>query len=187
MPYRATQKDFVRWLNQWVWVSGDQKAVRKDWIPFFADQLTMWMEQKGYKMDGIWKKGHMAVAKWLYAIQVQVIANKEQYGALMYPEVKHRAWPEDRDLFDCEVSGPELEKFLDHWQLVEDLDVNTPSGLRVRCELQQLLWTYLALESCRQGNRVARIVDAMGETSDDNSSVEEQKTDGWFGSRSWGY
>ena len=187
MPYKATNRDFVSWLHQWVWVSGDEKARRKDWIPWFADSLTVWMEKKGYKMDGIWKKGHMAVARWLYAIQVQEVANKQYFGSLRYPEVKHRAWPEDRDYFECEVSVPSIETFLEGWQLVEDLDVNTPSGLRVRAELQQLLWTYLALESCRQGNRVARIVDAMGETSDDNSSVEDANMDGLFGSRSWGY
>lgn len=187
MPYRPTNRDFVRWLHQSVWVSGDQKALRKDWIPWFADSLTRWMEEKGYKMDGYWKKGHMAVARWLYAIQVQVIANKEQYGPLRYPEVKHRAWPEDRDAFELEVSDPELEKFLGEWQLVEDLDIHTPSGQRVLCELRQLLWTYIELESCRQGKRVARVVDAMGESEEDASSVDEARMEGLFGSRSWGY
>ena len=185
--YRPTQRDFVRWLHQPVWVSPEQKELRKNWIPCFADALTTWMEQKGYRMNGIWKKGHLAVAKWLYAIQVQVVANKQQYGPIVYPEIYHRGWPEDKDAFEVEVSGPSLEAFLVGWQDVEDLDPTFPSGQRVLCELQQLLWTYIELESCRQGQRVARIVDAMGESEEDVSSGEDMKTDGWFGSRSWGY
>lgn len=169
MPvYRRSTNDFQRWLNARIWMSGGEREIRKNYMPSFASSVRQWMEQRGYKMDSRW--GPMTVAKWLYAIQVAVVARKESiFSPLSYPELLHRNWPEDQDNFDIEVSFEDREVYLDRWDSCEDFDRTTASGQKIRLEFEEFLWTYVDLENCRQGRKIASVVDGSDTEEDDDS------------------
>jgi hypothetical protein len=169
--YTPSKYDYVRWLTAKVWVTGNEKACRKDWIPSFTESVKVWMKSRGYTMNGQFTP--KAVAKWLYAIQVQEVARKKYLGPIYYPEITHRDWEEDWDTFDMEVSQENCEIFLEGWRNNSDLESDTPSGERVRVELQTLLYTYVDLESSKHGKRIA----ALLADSDSEDSDYENETD----------
>jgi len=166
--YRRSTYDFQRWLNARIWMSGGEKEIRKNYMPSFANSVKQWMEMKGYKMDSRW--GPMAVAKWLYAIQIAVVARKESvFSQLGYPELLHRNWPEDQDNFDMEVSFEDREEYLERWDACEDFDKTTQSGQKIRLEFEELLWTYVDLENSRQGRKIAYIMEGSDEEDEEDS------------------
>jgi hypothetical protein len=155
-PYCASKNDFACWLNQYVWVDGDEKAMRRDYIVDVAEDLTEWMAKKGYVMDHRWKRGHMAVARWLYALSVREIAQKAHNAPVTYPEVLHRSWEEDFHHYYSIINSAAIEEFFSRWEFVEDFDKDMPLGLRIRQEFQQFLYVYLNLDSSKQGKIVER-------------------------------
>lgn len=175
--YRVSENDFQDWLDQYVWMNGVERWPRRDYIPIFAEELTVLCKRKGYVLDGRWKKGHKVVAKWLYALHVQVIARRNQYGSVQYPKIKHRDWPEDKDIFEINIDQEAVEKFLDKWREHEDFDLETHIGLRVAAELPILLWNYVDLESSLQGKRMAKILETDSESDEDTIGHGDHWTD----------
>jgi hypothetical protein len=170
--YNRSEADFQRWLNSEIWINGCKKGCRREYIPDLAKSIEIWMGQRGYIMDSRW--GPLAVSKWLYAIQIAVVARKQSIHTLLgYPDVLHRNWPEDQDNFDMNVGFDEREEFLDGWDACEDFDKTMPSGQKIRLEFEELLWTYVNLEQSRQGRKVAALVeDSDNEEDDDNDIVD---------------
>ncbi len=166
-PYTASGRDFQAWLDCKVWVSGNEKATRREYIPVFADALTSWMRSMGYTMDGRWAKGHRVVAQWLYAIQIMEIARCDYDAPLTYPQLLHRDWPEDRDVFNMYVNYASVNDFLDSWKNIEDLDYEFRWGRRVYEELEKLLYHHIDLDASRQGIKLANIL--IGSDSDSES------------------
>lgn len=170
--YNRSESDFQRWLNSEIWVNGCKRGIRKEYIPELSTSIEKWMGQKGYEMDSRW--GPLVVSKWLYAIQIAVVARKQSiHTALGYPTLLHRNWPEDQDNFDILVGFDEREEFLDGWDSNEDFDKTMPSGKKIRLEFEELLWTYVSLEKSRQGRKVASwMEDSDNEGEDDNDIVD---------------
>lgn len=169
--YRYSQRDYVDWLHQKIWLTGNTKGYRKEYIPSFYNSLTDFMKKKGYMMDGRWGRGPAIVARWLYAIHVHEVARKESGQALGYPEIHHRDWPEDRDVFDFEIDLETLGEFMESWKNVEDMDLETCQGFRVQVELSTFLYTYADIENSRQGRRLASKLESS-DTEDSGHSEE---------------
>ena len=167
--YTPSVNDYNRWLNAKVWVTGISKACRKEYIPSFTQSIKAWMKGRGYTMSGSFTG--KAVAKWLYAIQIQEVARKNKFGPIYYPEPYHRNWEEDWDTFDMEVSQEACEDFLEHYRNFEDFQFDMPSGDRVKVELQKFLYTYLDLESSKHGMKIARL---LGESDNEDSDGENE-------------
>ncbi len=165
--YRASKQDFQDWLDHHVWVNGIQRCPRREYIPTFAEELTAWCKRKGYVMDGRWRKGHMAVAKWLYALHVQVVARRNLHGAIGYPTIEHRDWPEDKDMFEMHIDQEAVEEFLDRWREHEDFDLETHVGRRTAAELPNLLWHYVELNMSVHGRKMAKILETDSESEED--------------------
>ena len=175
--YKASANDFQDWLDQHVWVNGVERWARRVYIPVFAEELTAWCKRKGYVMDGRWRKGHKAVAKWLYALHVQVVARRNRYGAVQYPEIEHRDWPEDKDMFEMNIDQEAVEEFLDKWREHEDFDLESHVGLRAAAELPTLLWHYVDLESSLHGKRMAKILETDSDSEEDMIGNGDHWTD----------
>jgi hypothetical protein len=93
--------NFQLWLDQPVYVSG-QKTARRNYIPYFADYITGFMNEMGYVFIPSWKKGHMCMARWMYKVHIRTI--KGTITPFPYPEIAHRNWDLDYynyyDVFD---------------------------------------------------------------------------------------
>jgi hypothetical protein len=175
--YRASANDFQDWLNQHVWVNGIERLPRRDSIPIFAEELTAWCKKKGYVLDGRWRKGHKAVAKWLYALHVQVIARRNRYGAIQYPDIEHRDWLEDKDMFDIQIDQESIEEFLDGWREHEDFDLRTDIGCRTAAELPTLIWHYVELDASYHGKKMARLLETDSESENEMIGNGDHWTD----------
>jgi hypothetical protein len=169
-PYKASSADFQVWLDQPVWVTDSEKATRRDYIPAFADAITEWMRSIGYTMDGRWGKGHLVIARWMYAIHINEIARANYGATLAYPEIQHRDWPEDRETFGLYVNYDEVYDFMEGWKLIEDLDSEFRWGQRVYGELETLLYHYIDLENSRIGIQLANKICGSDSDSDSGSS-----------------
>ncbi len=171
--YRTPVWDFKDWLNQHIWVSDSEKAPRKTYIPALYYELTSFMKSKGYMMDGRWGRGPMIVARWLYAIHIHEVARKRSYEPIGYPEIHHRDWEEDRDVFDFHIDIQAVEAFMKVWRSVEDFNPETRQGFRTQVELPTLLYTYVDIDESYQGRKLARTL----ETSDSEASDRDEDLD----------
>jgi hypothetical protein len=172
--YRYSQRDYEDWLHQKIWLTGNEKGYRKEYIPSLYNSLTHLMKKKGYIMDGRWGRGPIIVARWLYAIHVHEVARKESGQPLGYPEIWHRDWPEDRDVFDFEIDLEVLDEFMDSWKNVEDMDCETRGGFRIKVELPIFLYTYVDIDNSTQGHRLAQ---KLQPTDSDVSEHQEEYSD----------
>jgi hypothetical protein len=179
--YRHSQRDYEDWLHQKIWLSGNEQGYRKEYIPSFYNSLTRFMKRKGYTMDGRWGKGPAIVARWLYAIHVHEVARKESHKPLGYPEIIHRDWPEDRDVFDFEIDLQSIDEFMDSWKNVEDMDCDSRQGFRVKVELQTFLYTYVDIDNSTQGRRMARILEPSDTEDSDHQEEYSDLMSGAFG------
>lgn len=173
--------DFQIWLNQKVWVSGTEKAKRRTYIPAFAAYITDFMKKRGYTMDRRWRKGEMVIARWLYTIHVTY---HFPHKKITYPAIVHRDWIEDYDEFYHVIDFNEVSECLTPWKLNEDLDTSTGVGSATVNELQQLLWTYIDLQSSKQGIRIA---DYLDESDSDSESGGYRHVDRYIQDASEGY
>lgn len=171
MSYRVSKNDFHDWLHQRIWVSGNETAQRQTYIPALYDSLTHFMKKKGYVMDRRWNRGPRIVAKWLYAIHVHEIARKQSYRPLGYPEIEHRNWPEDKEVFDFHLDLEAIDEFMYSWRNNEDFDTSTRHGFRTQAELQTLLYTYADIDNSVQGRRLAAKFEVS--ESEDSDGHEE--------------
>jgi hypothetical protein len=171
--YRTPRWDFKDWLSQHIWVSDMEKAQRKTYIPMLYDSLTHFMKSKGYVMDGRWSRGPMIVAHWLYAIHVHEVARQRSYEPIGYPKIQHRDWEEDRDVFDYTLDVEVVEEFIDEWKTVEDFNVETRQGFRTQVELPTFLYTYVDIESSRQGKKLARQLELSDVEGSDKEEYED--------------
>ena len=174
--YTPSVRDYNRWLDAKVWVTGNEKARRKEYIHPFTDSLKRWMKLRGYVMSGNFTP--LVVAKWLYLIQVQEVVRKNRWGHINYPDPSHRDSEEDWDIFDMEVSQDKCEEFLNDWESNEDLQSDLPSGARVKVELQKFLYTYIDLTSSKHGIRVAnQLAESDTEDSEDDIEIDSYLRD----------
>jgi hypothetical protein len=124
-------------------------------------------------MDGRWGRGPMVVARWLYAIHVHEVARKRSYEPIGYPDIQHRDWEEDREVFDFHIDIQAVERFMKLWNTVEDLDTTTRQGFRTQVELPTFLYTYADIDDSYQGRKLARTL----ETSDSEGSDKDEYED----------
>jgi hypothetical protein len=157
--YRTTKADFQDWLQQHTWISHSEKAPRKVYIPELYHSLTQFMKKKGYIMDYRWNKGPMIVARWLYAIHIHEVARKCSTKPIGYPDIIHRNWEEDNDVFDLHLDIQAIEQFMKSWQTVEDMNIETRHGFRTQVELPTLLYTYVDMDYSPQGMKLARLLE----------------------------
>ena len=174
--------DFQLWLNQTVWVSNTEKVKRRVYIPSFAEDITAFMKKKGYQMDYRWKLGHMAVARWLYAVHVNSVRPAK---SIHYPQTIHRDWEEDKFQFYHIIGFDDLCDLLRRWQFNEDLDMESRVGNRTLQEFHRFLWGYIDLESSKQGDIVAtRLEDS---DSDSENGWPRRRVDAYIQDSTEGY
>jgi len=177
------KNDFNSWLNQYVWLSNDM-VKRRDYIPAFAESLVSFASKKGYAMDSRWNRGHLVVAKWLYAIHKQEYTYNSQ-GYLSYPEIGHRAWQEDEYQFYHVISLEDIQSFMEGWDC-DDMCLETRVGNRVLNEIHSLLWTYIDLDISKQGDIVlARLEDS--DSDNDGWERRGQRIDQYLQDANDGY
>ncbi len=111
----------------------------------------------------------MAVARWLYAIHVSCVRGS---SSITYPPILHRDWIEDNDQFYHVIEINDIQELLHRWGLAEDLDTESVVGQRTLYEFHQLLWTYIDLESSKQGILVATRLEES-----------DSESEGWVGQR----
>jgi len=176
--------DFRIWLNQTIWVSNTEKAKRHTYIPAFAEHITEYMKKYGYTMDRRWRKGEMAIARWLYSIHVihhqRFVSDKK----LTYPVIVHRNWIEDYDQFYHIIGFNEIQECMKVWRFNEDLDIDTSLGNATLMEFQQFIWCYIDLERSKQG---MIILDYLDDTDSDSDSVSYKRPDKYIQDASEGY
>lgn len=156
-------EDFHLWLDQEVWTEGDEKMMRREYIPDFAEDLTIFMKSCGYTMDFRWKGGHYIVAKWMYMIHVQEFVTKKHRGKIEYADIIHRDWPDDYLEYTNALSFDKIANFMEGWQLYEDFDYDTCVGQRVLHELEDLLYPFIDMERSKNGQLVANDSDSDNE------------------------
>lgn len=166
-----SRKDFQLWLDQEVWVSGCTKALRRDWIPAFVEELTRRMNRLGYRMNANWRQGELVFAKWLYLVHCSSRTQPWETDNRLrnyYANMKeHRDWPEDRDRFSAIVTLDTLEQLLDVYREIEDLSQELPLGQLMLSELPYFLYTWVDLDRSKQGDIVARMFGDTTSDSDD--------------------
>jgi hypothetical protein len=146
-----SSSDFQVWLDQEVWVQGDYKVPRRDYIPAFAEELTKSMKSWGYTMDPRWNGGDYIVAKWMYMIHLQEFVTKQYNGMLKYAEPYHRDWPEDFLEYTFVMSYDRISSFMERWRFYEDFDPDTQCGQRILHELQYLLYPFIDMDNSKNG------------------------------------
>lgn len=168
MPlYCVNESDFKLWLSQPVWVS-DSKERRGGVLREFYNSITRLMKKKGYVMDSRWHSNHVnPLINWMYRISVEEYARCNYNKEVFVPEPKHRNTAEDYDYFIHIVEFETIHSFMDEWSFVEDLDVSSRLGYRIRYELQDFLYNFLDLELSKHGCVIARFWDDSGSDSDD--------------------
>lgn len=167
---RPSKKDFYGWLNTLSLIGG-QKVYRKEWISSFHTSITRWMSSLGYKMNESWKQSPVALAKWLYCIQVIEVGRRDYMGSIYYEEPNHRDTLEDRDRYEFIVDYMAVEEFLENYDKNEELCQRGKAGMRVYTELADFLYRYIDLENSKQGHYISRILEAnMSDSEEDDSS-----------------
>lgn len=179
--YRHSHHDYQDWLHQTIWLTENEKGYRKEYIPAFYNSLTYFMKKKGYIMDGRWGRGPSIVARWLYAIHVHEVARKESCKPIGYPEIRHRDWPEDKDVFEFEIDLEAVEEFMDSWKNIEDMDCETREGFRVKVELPTLLYRYVDIDNSSQGRRMAQKLETFENEDSDKQDEYSDLMSGAFG------
>ena len=70
-----------------------------------------------------------------------------------------------------------IEDFFDSWREAEDFDMGTDIGLRTVCELPQLLWHYVDLDSSYHGRKMARILEPDSDEESEDDYRHDHLTD----------
>ena len=143
----ASASDFQVWLDQEMWIEDNEKLSRRDYIPYFAEDLTEFMQVCGYTMDHRWNKGHYIVAKWMYMMHVQEFVTKDYNGRLQYAEHYHR--DEDFIQYSHIMSFDRISSFMERWRFYEDFDSEMRVGHRILNELQNLLYPFIDMENSK--------------------------------------
>jgi hypothetical protein len=183
--YNPSKRDFYEWLNTRTLI-GPQKVYRKDWISSFHGSITLWMASLGYKMNETWKHSPLALAKWLYCIQIIEVAQQDYMRTMYYEEPNHRDTLEDRDRYEFILDYMAVEKFLENYEQNEELCQRGKAGMRVYAELPDLLYRYIDLENSKQGHYISRILETNNSDSEDDDggnrntdSYLADSADGW--------
>lgn len=152
------------WRSQPVWYS-DTKCERREMICEFSDSIRRWMKSLGYTMEERLQK---ELSLWMYRLYVQEIARKRHGDSVYIPEPIHRNTDDDYDRYNMIVDTESVMNFMDSWAHVEDMDVDSIIGKRIRYELHEFLYSVIDLELSKQG----RIVADIWYTSCSNSDSE---------------
>jgi len=176
--------DFNLWLDQEVWVTGNSKTLRREYIPHFAEEVRGFMKGCGYTMDHRWQKGELILAKWMYRIHFQ----ERVKGFDIHYRAFHRNWVEDHDEFLHIMSADRVSSFMERWRLYEDFDPESHIGQRIIHEITSLLYIYIDMEASSVGRRIAEFLEEGSESeSDDKGRVDIYISDsrqGYHGSGS---
>ena len=171
MRYVPSDDDFQIWLDQKVW-DNDSICKRRELLPRIAEDIGKRMNRKGYMMDSRW--GYNSLAKWLYAIHIQEIARGPgPCRAIGYPEIQHRDWPEDRDYFEYIMSSENIMDILDKWRLTSDFDPESEVYSRIVFEFSEFLYTYVNLETSKQGMFIANLYGQGTSDSDGENTAQD--------------
>lgn len=162
--YRATNSDFQVWLSQEIWSGADTRAIRRDVIADFTEELTAWLRKLGYSMNTTW--GFRAVSNWLYSLAVVEQASLNSRRRIKYPHPMHRDMEEDYDYFSFVLNWDTVHKFMQSWQFVEDFDPDTRMGKRIWFELTSAIYPYLDLDNSKNGQYIREMFDSSDSDSD---------------------
>lgn len=187
MPYyRADESDFKLWLSQPVWVD-DVKERRGTVLREFYNSITMMMKKKGYSMDSRWHSSKAnPLTNWMYRISVEEYARCNYNNPVYVPEPEHRDTREDYDHFNHIIDTELIHSFMDEWSGVEDFDMSSRLGYRIRYELYDFLYSFLDLERSKQGRVIARFWEDSGSDSDEGGHRDvylRDASDGFHGGR----
>jgi hypothetical protein len=162
--YRATNSDFQVWLSQEIWSGADTRAIRRDVIADFTEELTAWLRKLGYSMNTNW--GFRAVSNWLYSLAVVEQASLNSRRRIKYPHPMHRDMEEDYDYFSFVLNWDTVQQFMQSWQFVEDFDPDTRMGKRIWFELTSAIYPYLDLDNSKNGQYIRDMFDSSDSDSD---------------------
>lgn len=175
MPYyRINNSDFNLWLQQPIWISNTVRDRRRDILLEFNDCVTQLLKNKGYVMDERWNSTtSFPLLSWIYRIAVEETARYNYNNPVSIPPIIHRNTQEDYDYFYHIIDDDTIEKLMDEWSDVEDLNIDSRIGARVRTEIQEFLYTFVDLESSKQGKVIARFWENDGSDSDHELSSRD--------------
>jgi hypothetical protein len=183
--YKVDSNDFQAWLSQPIW-AGCERIPRRSALPVFAEGITNFMKNMGYKMDSRWNQDNgLNLARWIYRIQVQEELRMDIGGEVYVPEIIHRNTVEDFDHFHHIVSCDAVRDFMRQWNKLEDTSCDTKAGERIWNELQDFLYVFVELESSKQGKVIARFWEDAN--SDSDSDTNERKRDTYLRDANKGY
>lgn len=175
MPYyRINNSDFNLWLQQPIWISNTVRDRRRDILLEFNDCVTQLLKNKGYVMDERWNSTtSFPLLSWIYRIAVEETARYNYNNPVSIPPIIHRNTQEDYDYFYHIIDDDTIEKLMDEWSDVEDLNIDSRIGARVRTEIQEFLYTFVDLESSKQGKVIARFWENDSSDSDHELSSRD--------------
>lgn len=175
MPYyRINNSDFNLWLQQPIWISNTVRDRRRDILLEFNDCVTQLLKNKGYVMDERWNSTtSFPLLSWIYRIAVEETARYNYNNPVSIPPIIHRNTQEDYDYFYHIIDDDTIEQLMDEWSDVEDLSIDSRIGARVRTEIQEFLYTFVDLESSKQGKVIARFWENDGSDSDHELSSRD--------------
>jgi hypothetical protein len=184
MYYKASKRDFYRWLHSTSLI-GAQRVARKDWITGFHQAITGWMYKLGYRMTESWKQSPLALARWLYCVQVVEIGRRDYMGVINYEEPNHRDTQEDRDRYEFIVDHMAVEDFIDKFKQNEELDVYGKAGSRTQIELAEFLYRHIDIENSKQGHYVSRLLEPSSDSEEDDTGL--RNTDSYLADSAEGW
>ena len=175
MPYyRINNSDFNLWLNQDIWSSNTIREKRKYILLEFNECVTKLLKNKGYSMDERWNSTtSIPLISWIYRIAVEETARYNYNTPVLIPRIIHRNTEEDYDYFYHIIDNDTIEGLMNEWSDVEDLSIDSRIGARIRVEIQEFLYTFIDLDSSKQGRVIARFWenDSSDSDHDDNKMV----------------
>ena len=125
-------------------------------------------------MDERWNSTtSFPLLSWIYRIAVEETARYNYNNPVSIPPIIHRNTQEDYDYFYHIIDDDTIEKLMDEWSDVEDLNIDSRIGARVRTEIQEFLYTFVDLESSKQGKVIARFWENDGSDSDHELSSRD--------------
>jgi hypothetical protein len=182
-----SKEEYRQWLYKEIWSLDVEPEQRRCVIIEFFESLTKLMKKNGYVMDKRWK--WKEVAFWMFRLHIQERVRLQFNKPVYLPEIIHRNTEEDYEYYETYMTSEIIDNFLEPWKRIDDMDVDTRVGYRLRYGLSEFLYTFVNLENSKSGQIVAKRWEDSGSDSDyDNGnrnydSYLQDARDGYHGGR----
>jgi len=184
-----TKEEYRQWLYEEIWSFGAEREQRRYIIIDFFESLTNFMKKNGYVMDSRWKWKQLAF--WMFRLHVQEKVRLQFNKPVYLPEIIHRNTEEDYDYYETYMTSEIIDNFLEPWEELADMNVDTRVGYRLRYGLAEFLYIFVNLENSKSGRLVARRCEDSGSDSEYDSgnknsdSYLQDARDGYHGGRGY--